>query len=220
MVGSISATGVPARFAWLFLGLMAAACTLREDPLGKLKPVTQIRATTGSEALEKGRNALRLGEFNSAKRHFISAINLGGNNAEALTGMGLAEEGQGHLAQAQRFFEGALKLAPNSVMAHNNLGVILFRRQSYHEAQQAFQSAYALSSGNSEIAQHNLRLANLTVAEIDANEAGVVHSHRLRRIGASEYRLEETAVTVAGDPVIEEEADNENKTDLEESDSE
>ncbi|MEM8698165.1 MAG: tetratricopeptide repeat protein, partial [Pseudomonadota bacterium] len=188
-----------ARILCLGLMLLTAGCSLNQNALGSLNPVTKARADTGAQAIALGREALRLGEFNAAKGHFISAINLGGMTAEALTGIGLAEEGQGHLHQAQRFFESALRLAPNSVMAHNNLGVVLFQRARYHEAKQAFQSAYALSSGSSEIAQHNLRLANLTVAEIDANEAGVLQSHRLQRIGTSEYQLTETTVTVAQD---------------------
>ncbi|MEM7508654.1 MAG: tetratricopeptide repeat protein [Pseudomonadota bacterium] len=172
-----------------------AACDARENPFAALQAPDRVEAANGQAALEQGRTFLRLGEYGEAKKQFISAINLGGVTAEALTGVGLAEEGQGHLNVAQSFFERALKLAPNSVMAHNNLGVILFRRARYHEAKQAFQSAYAISSGSSEIAQHNLRLANLTVAEIDANEAGIVQSHRLVRIGTDEYSLSQTAVS-------------------------
>lgn len=184
-----------AKLGLVAIMLMLPGCMSADNPFRNFKPTPKIDASSGQDALAKGRRLLRLGEYTSAKRHFISAINRGAPQAEAFTGIGLSEEGLGHLHIALSFFERALKLAPASVTAHNNLGVVLFRLDRFHEAQQAFQAAYAISSGKSEIAQHNLRLVNLTVAEIDANDAGVVQSHRVLRIGENEYRLDQTAVT-------------------------
>ncbi|MEM9369640.1 MAG: tetratricopeptide repeat protein [Pseudomonadota bacterium] len=147
-------------------------------------------------SIERGRELLRYKDYPAAKKSFISSINQGGVSAAALTGIGLAEEGMGHLNEAERFFRMALRLAPDSIMAHNNLGVVLFRTEKYHEAQQAFQTAFAISSGRSSIAQHNLRLANLAVAEIDANEFGVIEAFSLQRVGTDEYLLQNTTVSV------------------------
>lgn len=183
------------------LALPLGACV--QTPTGWQFAGSDARRSTpdGDGALREGRELLRLGEFSDAKNSFISAINLGAPHAEALSGIGLAEEGLGHLAIARNFFERVIRIEPNSVNAHNNLGVVLFRQGQFHEAQQAFQKAYALSSGTSEISQHNLRLANLAVAEIDANEAGIVVGHRLLRRGESEYLLTPTAVTLDDDPL-------------------
>ncbi|MEM7236245.1 MAG: tetratricopeptide repeat protein [Pseudomonadota bacterium] len=176
------------------LGL--SACETYPDPFAELTVLDRDVGPDAEASIERGRASLRYKDYSSAKKHFISSINQGGMNAAALTGIGLAEEGFGHLNEAERFFRLALKLAPDSIMAHNNLGVVLFRNEKYHEAQQAFQSAFAISSGRSSIAQHNLRLANLAVAEIDANEAGVVEAFNLQRIGTSEYLLQNTTVSV------------------------
>lgn len=177
--------------------LLLAGCTPYPDPFAELSVLDRNVGPDAEASIERGRAALRFKDFSQAKKEFISSINQGGVSAAALTGIGLAEEGVGHLNEAQRFFRMALRLAPDSIMAHNNLGVVLFRSEKYHEAQQAFQSAFAISSGRSSIAQHNLRLANLAVAEIDANEAGVVEAHNLQRIGTSEYLLQSTTVSVA-----------------------
>ena len=175
------------------LCMALVACQLSESAF---LPAAQPKSSTVVTPLELGKRALQAKDFSTARRNFIASINQRGVTEEALTGIGLAEEGQGHLGEAERLFRMALAIAQTSVMAHNNLGVVLFRRKKYHEAQQAFQKAYALSSGSNEIAEHNLRLANLAVAEIDANASGAIEAHRLLRIGTSEYRLEPTAVQV------------------------
>ena len=114
----------PHRVICLGLLLLLAACA--GSPLSQLvEPAPPKQTTARDEALETGRQMLLLGEYSEAKKHFIRALGNGEGGAAAMTGIGLAEEGQGHLRQAQSFFERALKLAPDSVIAHNNLGVVL-----------------------------------------------------------------------------------------------
>ncbi len=186
-------TGISMMAALSLIG----ACTNYPDAFADLTIQERDVGADAEKSLYNGRRALRFKDYAQAKKNFIASINQGGVTAEALTGIGLAEEGLGHLKDAERFMRLALRLAPDSIMAHNNLGVVLFRGEKYHEAQQAFQAAFAISSGENSIAEHNLRLANLAVAEIDANEAGAVEAYRLSRIGSSEYLLQSTAVSLA-----------------------
>lgn len=172
-------------------------CTNYPNAFSELKVQERKVGSDAEKSIYNGRRALRFKDYAQAKKNFIASINQGGVTAQALTGIGLAEEGLGHLKDAERFLRLALRLAPDSIIAHNNLGVVLFRGGKYHEAQQAFQAAFAISSGQNSIAEHNLRLANLAVAEIDANEAGTVEAYRLSRIGSSEYLLQSTAVSLA-----------------------
>ncbi|MEM9735446.1 MAG: tetratricopeptide repeat protein [Pseudomonadota bacterium] len=168
--------------------ILAAGC--QQVPQAEFTPLEPIPPKlSGEETLAQARQYLRLGDEGQAERYFISSINRGGPSAEALSGLGLIAERQGLLAQATTYFEMALRLAPNSVVAHNNLGAVHYKRRRYHEARQSFRAAFALSSGESDIAKHNLRLADAAVAEVDTALTDIAYGHRVLRIGVHEYIL-------------------------------
>ncbi|MBY8976339.1 tetratricopeptide repeat protein [Rhodobacteraceae bacterium NNCM2] len=178
---------------WMAL-VVLAGCNNYPDPFAELKVQEREVGADAEASIQQGRRALRFKDYDQARKYFIASINQGGVTPEALTGIGLAEEGFGHLGEAERFHRMALRLAPDSIVAHNNLGVALFRAGEYHQAKQAFQAAFAISSGRNTVAEHNLRLAELAVAQADANAVAVIEAHSLQRMGTSEYLLHKTAV--------------------------
>jgi len=140
--------------------------------------------------LDLGRQLLRARDFDLAKEAFIRSIRVEGITAPALTGAGLAAERQGLLGEAQRYFERALVHAPDSVLAYNNLGAALYRQGKYAEARRAFQAAFALSSGESRIARHNLALSDLALGrELSGTVPVTSNPVPIRREGTGVYTL-------------------------------
>jgi Tfp pilus assembly protein PilF len=105
--------------------------------------------------LSIGNRMLTANEPDLAMKAFLGSMSVEGITVEALTGAGIAAKQQGLLKSARRYFEQASKLAPGSVLAHNNLGVVLYIMKEYYPARNEFRSAFALSSGRSEIAERN-----------------------------------------------------------------
>ena len=156
----------------------------------------------GSTHLEQGRALLAMGDYAGASRAFNRSLAADGTSATALSGLGVAAEKRGLLAEAQRFFEAAVAEAPNSMVAHNNLGTVYYRQGNYEAARQAFETAFALSSGTSEIAQHNMGLTELAMARRAADNPGDVQNpHRLQRLGSGEYRLTPPAQDARTGPI-------------------
>ncbi|MEM7056285.1 MAG: tetratricopeptide repeat protein [Pseudomonadota bacterium] len=168
-----------------------AGCNLfpEPDPLSKLEGPPRLTEPRTSY-LDLGRQYLRAGEVAQAKAAFVRSMRVEGYTAAALTGAGLAAERQGLLTEARRFFERAKAKAPGSVLAHNNLGAVLYRMGEYHAAKQAFQAAFALSSGTSRVATHNLALSELAIRKaLDDNPPEVPNPLPLQREGSGEYRI-------------------------------
>lgn len=172
----------PRCLPWMF-ALMLSACA---EP-GPFLEQRQYQRY-GPDPIAAGAFFLRAGEPERAKKAFIQALRTDDRKAEALTGIGIAAERQGHLTEARRYFERARSLAPESVIANNNLGVVLFRMGEYSQARQAFRAAFAISNGTSEIARVNLELSNEAIAAARL-EADPVVTHRVQRLGSSEFRL-------------------------------
>ena len=140
--------------------------------------------------LDLGRGYLQIGDLRRAKDAFIRSLRLEGSTAAALTGAGIASERQGLLNEARRYFEMALELAPSSEIAHNNLGAVQYRLGDYRGAKRSFENAFAISSGTSKVASHNLRLTELAIKARSEYEVPVVENPTpLQREGTSEYRL-------------------------------
>ncbi|MEM8792783.1 MAG: tetratricopeptide repeat protein [Pseudomonadota bacterium] len=168
-----------------------------KDPLAP--QALSKRLPSPEQHVEQGHLALKAGNVSDARFHFLSAINQGGADVEALIGLGMIEESQDRLGEAERLFRRAVALSDTSESAYNNLGVVLFRKKDYHEARQAFRLAFALSSGTNETAAHNLRLAELAVKQADDGLFGVPIDHQLLRIGSSEYLLQSREALTAPD---------------------
>ncbi len=154
-------------------------------------PVLNWQGSNSSQsALDRGIELLRLGEPALAHKAFIRAIRTEQDTAAALTGAGVAAERLGQLSKAEAYFQTVAKLSPSSVLAQNNLGVIQFRRGNYVAARHAFQRAFALSSGQNDLARRNILVAEeALVGRLD--DSDVATSHALVRLGSSEYRLSE-----------------------------
>ncbi|MEM9138675.1 MAG: tetratricopeptide repeat protein [Pseudomonadota bacterium] len=140
--------------------------------------------------LDLGRSFLRAGDSDQAKAAFIRSLRVEGMSAQALTGAGIAAEQQGLLSEARRYFERARQMAPDSVMAYNNLGAVLYRMGEYHAAKQAFQAAFALSSGTNRVATHNLALSEIAISRADADAyREIPNPVAIQRQGSGEYQL-------------------------------
>jgi tetratricopeptide (TPR) repeat protein len=98
------------------------------------------------------------------------------------------------VTSARRYFEQATRLAPDSVTAQNNLGVVLLMLKEYYPAREAFRTAFALSSGQSEMAERGLNRVEAEIALIEGDgQANPAISHDVLRLGSSEFRLIESA---------------------------
>jgi cytochrome c-type biogenesis protein CcmH/NrfG len=170
----------------------ADAAVLRTKVEG-LKPPEIATPQRGETYLDLGKRMLAAREPDLAMGAFLTSMTAEGITPEAMTGAGIAAESQGMMTLARRYFEKACELAPNSIMAQNNLGVVLYKLKEYDLARDAFRTAYALSSGKSEMAGSNLNLAEAKVAAMgDADGGDAAATHEVVRLGTSEFRLIET----------------------------
>ncbi len=155
-------------------------------------PFQAAEAAPTEGYLDLGRQLLRRGDYKGAQDAFIRSLRQEGQTTAALSGAGVAAEKQGLLSEARRFFELAVKAQPNSVIAHNNLGAVLYKLGDYPQAKQAFQAAFALSSGDNEIAARNLAITQQAIRrEYSASGEQQLNSATLQRLGSGEYKLQE-----------------------------
>jgi Flp pilus assembly protein TadD len=175
-------------------GLIVSGCT-ETGPLANLEsrptnPAVAAQAPGNGGYLALGKRYLSIDEPELAYDAFVASMRTEGLTAEALTGAGIASEKQGLLTEARRFFDRALTLDPESLAANNNLGVVLFRLKEYYPAREAFRAAFALSSGQNEIAERNLNRVEVVVAQIEeAEKSDPAVSYRVVRLGTSEFRI-------------------------------
>lgn len=197
-----------AKYGAVLVALAVAGCSKYQpiDPISKLEAppaLPEVQTTY----IDMGRQFLKRGQADMAKAAFIRSIREEGLTAPALTGAGLAAEQQGLLREARRFFERARIKAPTSVLAHNNLGAVLYRMGAYHEAKQAFQAAFALSSGTNRVATHNLALTELAIRRKNRETLAIAPNPTpIQREGSGEYRL------LAGEPSAKPEKSEDTKT--------
>ena len=72
--------------------------------------------------------------------------------------------------------------------------VLLYMLKEYYPARNAFRRAFALSNGESKMAERNLNRVEATIAQIEEIPAtNPAISHDVIRLGTSEFRLIETA---------------------------
>ena len=184
--------------ASLAIGAALAGCNSVAAPdLQISHPSPKALPEQETSYLTLGRNLLAANQPQRATRAFLRSLNNEGLTAEALTGAGVAAERQGLLNQARHFFEQARDQAPDSVMVYNNLGAVLYRMGEYQAARNAFRRAFALSSGTSTIAEHNLGLSEMALTRIDTLPTDY-NPYAVRRLGSSEYEL--PSAQEAGNP--------------------
>ena len=183
--------------AMIASGLLAGACTQPEGMSEGMATdaiagaaVREAPAGQTSPYLALGKRMLAAREPSLATKAFFASMNAEGISAEAMTGVGIAAQQQGLLTSARRYFELARELAPDSVIAHNNLGVVLYKLKEYYPARNAFRRAFALSSGKSEMAEHNLNRVEATIARLEeVPKTDPAITHEVVRLGNGVFRL-------------------------------
>lgn len=176
--------------AMMGLGLLASGCQLHAPhPLSSLDPAPQLPRPEGTY-LNMGRSLLASNQPTLAHDAFIRSIRTEGVSAAALTGAGLSAERLGLLHEAKRYFIRAKNMEPSSVLAHNNLGAVHYRLGEYHAAKQAFQAAFALSSGRNQVAEHNLGLSEFAIRREEDRELKLAQNPvPVQRLGTGIYTL-------------------------------
>lgn len=182
------------RHRWRAVLVLAAAlsggCEQQRGGLSQLEAPARVSAGSGETYLTLGAQLLAAREPELAQKAFSASLSHEGISAEALTGMGIAVQQQGMLTHSRRYLEMARERAPESVTANYNLGVVLFLLKEYHRARDAFQAAYALSSGSSEMAERGLNYTNEAIAQIEqTGQPDPAITYRVERLGSSEFRL-------------------------------
>lgn len=172
------------------VALITSGCELLPQPaMTRLAKAEQLPVTEGTY-LNMGRQLLRSNQPDLARDAFIRSMRVEGLTAEALTGAGLASERQGLVHDALRYFRRAARIAPDSVLAQNNLGAALYRLGQFNEAKQAFQAAFALSSGTNRVAEHNLGLSQMALDRARAQDLALAPNPMpVTRSGTMEYAL-------------------------------
>lgn len=169
---------------------LAGGCEQQTGGLSELEEPVALPTASGGDYIALGARLLYAREPAMAQKAFMASLNRNGISAEALTGVAIALQQQGLLTEARRYLEQARERAPNSVTANNNLGVVLFMLKEYHQARDAFRTAYALSSGTSEMAERNLNHADEVIAQLEqTGEVDPAITYRVERLGSSEFRL-------------------------------
>ncbi len=174
------------------VSLTASGCQLNAiSPVAELEAPDQLPPVQTSY-LDLGLGLLSVKDYDAARDAFIRSLRTEGRTAEALSGAGVASEKQGLLNDARRYFEMAVNAVPNSVVAHNNLGAVLYKLGEFNAAKQAFQAAFALSSGSNEVAAQNLGITELAIRREYNNNLPLASNPRaLQRLGSGEYKLQE-----------------------------
>jgi len=179
----------PAVMLAVLLGLAGCDRNLPRGGLSQLTKPDPLEKPRGTY-LDLGRQYLKVGDLRRAKDAFVRSIRVEGMSAAALTGAGVVAEREGLLAHARNYFELARDRAPESVITHNNLGAVLYRQGNYNEAKQAFLAAFALSSGKSRIAHHNLGLTELALRDLERSTVPMTrNTYMVRREGTGIYKL-------------------------------
>lgn len=179
-----------ARICWLMACLAAPAGCVSKGPLADVEAPGALQLAKGQSWYTLGMQLLAAREPAQAERAFNRSLAIEGMTARSLTGLGIAAAQLGQLSRALIHLENARNLSPEDVAVHINLGVVLYDLGKYHDARQAFQTAFLLSSGSNEVAATYLRKTEAAIMLADErSRTDPAVSHRLQRLGASEYRL-------------------------------
>jgi Tfp pilus assembly protein PilF len=88
-----------------------------------------------SKELEKGNNALKAGDLDSAARHFQSAIDIYPDYDQAYNNLGVVWIQKGTTEKARRAFERAVAINDRFARAYTNLAKLALMRQDHAEAE-------------------------------------------------------------------------------------
>lgn len=168
--------------------LVTAGCQ-QPSPLLELPPPNPLPEPR-TTYLDQGIQLLNIGQNELASKAFLRSVRVEGATAEAFSGAGVAAERRNLLSEARKFFEMAHRLAPESVLTNNNLGAIHYRMGDYHAAKRAFQAAYAISSGKSDISGQNLAISDIAIERENERYVDVVRNPvSIQRVGTGVYKI-------------------------------
>ena len=115
------------------------------------------------EATEKGLKAkafynlgviyAQRGEFDSAERHFLKAVELSPDFAEAHANLGALYDGLRDYAEARHYFEAAIGLDPGNPVYHFNLGLVHAKNNQLVQANAEFLEALKIDPDFTEAAE-------------------------------------------------------------------
>lgn len=177
----------------LVLGL--GACT----PMQGDEPLPETRYSTPTlydidavdDPLATGHLLMRAEQFELALRAYTRAFALGqtGEPGQIEVALGTVNARLGRLHTAKRFLSIAVEKNPSSIEAWNNLGVVNLSLLDLVKARNAFETAFALSSGTNIAARENLARMD----EVEANETPapelLLSEFTLVRHGSGRYLL-------------------------------
>ena len=146
---------------------------------------------TVDDPLATGHLLMQAAQYELALRAFTRAYALGdtGEPGQIEAALGTVNARLGRLNAAERFLDIAVGKAPDSVEIWNNLGVVALSQRDLNKAHNAFQTAFALSSGTNDAARANLaRIEQLTDGEIPETDM-VQTDLTLVRHGSGRYLL-------------------------------
>lgn len=103
--------------------------------------------------IKLGKRRLDDGETDSATGIFARAVELDGNNAEALAGLGAAKYEQGDYEGAVRHLQKAARLAPRKTATQETLADALFKAKRYKEAADACKKLLKTDPGSAKAKQ-------------------------------------------------------------------
>ena len=93
--------------------------------------------------VQAGLGYLRQQDKDSARRHFMKALELNPGSAGAYNGLALVYQLQEEQSQAEKQFRRAIDLDPDFSLARNNYAAFLFAQGRYAEAEQQLQQVVA-----------------------------------------------------------------------------
>jgi tetratricopeptide (TPR) repeat protein len=94
-----------------------------------------------------GQAAHKLGQLAEARQHFVAALQLDPEHADALHSLGSIDAALGELADAERLVRKAIAVNPMQASFLNTLGNILRARKEYKEAAAVYRQALQLQPG-------------------------------------------------------------------------
>ncbi len=180
------------------LGLALLESVAAQAGTAKLEGVRIIPGTvpqTGSDAFQRGRGLLVLGDVPAALAAFRQAMLSDPQSTAALNGIAVCYDRLGRYDISRSYYEAALAIDPNSAVILNNFGYSLYLQGDYQTAITHLQAAE--DSGDADVSAASRRTLALIAAQphnADADTATVqlqptpVAAH-IERTSGSEVRL-------------------------------
>lgn len=118
----------------VFLLILAVLLTACVTTTNKSEPAVDLNKAEQTH-IQAGLGYLRQGDKESARRHFLKAVEFNPKSAGAHNGLALIYQLDDEFDLAEKHFKKALSLDPALSLARNNYGALLFKQQRYQEAE-------------------------------------------------------------------------------------